>query len=156
MISEQKTFSVLARPSWGVTIQLHYVGHVRWITKQNTHHHPFGWEVRATTWLAGGSKDTVMRASTKGGRHYLWVCGNPGVISQNRGMIYGAHAGVGSEACIQFCLLRLEPKREASEMPMSGCHESPVGHMHLTAGPEATSSGANEQEIEYEPRLPFI
>ena len=95
-----------------------------------------------------------MGASTKVGGHYLWICGNPGVISQIRGMIYGAHAGVGSEACIQFGSLRSEP-REASEIPVSGCHESPVSPMPFTAGPEATSSGAHEQEIESEPLLPF-
>ena len=36
MISEQETFSVLARLSWDVTTQLHYAGQVRWIRKQTT------------------------------------------------------------------------------------------------------------------------
>ena len=67
MIIEHETFSVLAWLSWDVKSKLHYVGHVRWIRKQITPHHPFGWEVRVTVWLAGGSKDIVMGANTKGG-----------------------------------------------------------------------------------------
>ena len=37
---------------------------------------------------------------------------------QTRGMIYGVQEGVGSEACILFCLLRSEP-REVGEMQVS-------------------------------------
>ena len=74
-------------------------------------HHPFGREVRVTVWLAGGSKDIVMGGSTKGGAHYLWICGNPGVISQIRGMIYGAHAGVGSGTLHVFLPLAFGARR---------------------------------------------
>ena len=94
----------------------------------------------------GWIKRHCQGTSTKGGGVPLY-CGNPGVVSQIRGMIYGAHAGVRLEACIQFCLLRLMP-RESGEMPLSGCHESPMGQMPLTAGPEATSSDAEEQETD--------
>ena len=76
------------------------------------------------------------------------------MVNQIRGMIYGAHAGVGSEACIRFCLLRSMP-REAGEVPEPGCQGSLVGHMPLTAGPEATSSDAEGQETKSEPLLPF-
>ena len=92
----------------------------------------------------------------EGGRggHYHWICGNSGVVSQIRGMVYGPHAEVGSEACIQFCLWRSMP-REAGEIPVSSCHESPVGQMPLTQGPKASSSDAKEHETESAPRLPF-
>ena len=67
MISEQEIFSMLARLSWDLKTQLYFVGHVTWIRKQISQHHPFGWEVRVTVWLAGGTKDIVMGASTRGG-----------------------------------------------------------------------------------------
>ena len=94
------------------------------------------------------------RAQKGGGALPLDFCGNPGVISQMRGMLYGAHAGVGSEACIQFCLLHSDPI-EAGEMPVSEYDESPVGHMPLTARPEATLSDAHEQETDSKPLSPF-
>ena len=53
-----------------------------------------------------------------------------------------------------FYLLRSEPA-EAGEIPASGWHESPVGHMPLTAEPKATLSGADEQETKSEPLHPF-
>ena len=67
MISEQEIFSMLARLSWDVKSQVHYVRHMRWIKTQVMQHHPFGWEVGVIVWLAGGSKDIVMGASRKGG-----------------------------------------------------------------------------------------
>ena len=58
------------------------------------------------------------------------------------------------ECASNFASLRSMP-RESGEIPLSGCHESPVGQMPLTAGREATSSGAEEQEIGSQPLLPF-
>ena len=113
--------------------QLHYARQVRWIKKQRTQRHPYGWEVRVMVWLAGGSKDIVIGVSTTGGGgHYLWVCGNPGVISRIKGTIYGAQVGVGSEACFRFCLLYSEPG-ETSVTPGSS-----TGPMPPTTGSEAT------------------
>ena len=144
MIREQETVSMLSRLSWGVITQHHCAGQVKWIKKQRTQRHPFGWEVRVMVWLAGGSKDIVMGVSKiGGGGGYLWVCGNLGVLSQIKGMVYGAQ-GVGTEACFYFTfgLLRFEP-REAGETP--GSSTSP---MPPTTRREATSSGTDEQELE--------
>ena len=48
MFREQENSRWVARLSWYVKSQLHYVEHVRWIKKQATQHHPFGWGVRVT------------------------------------------------------------------------------------------------------------
>ena len=102
-------------------------------------HHPF--------WV-GTQGDSVacrwIQRHRRGGEHKRgFIFGNPGVVSQMRGMIYGVQAGVRSEAGIQFCLLRSMPT-EATEMLVFGCHESPVGQMPLIEGPEATSSDTDE------------
>ena len=116
MISEQETFSLLSPLSWDLITQLHYAGQVRWIKKQRTQRHPYGWEVRVMVWLAGESKDIVMGVSTTrvGGRggHDLWVFGNPGVISQIKGMVYGAQAGMGSKRASTFASCVVSPERQ--------------------------------------------
>ena len=87
---------MLSRLSWDLITQLHY----RWIKKQRTQRHPYGWELRVMVWLAGGSKDIVMGVSTTGGgggalplgfvgtqsnkpnqRHGLWSTGGGGIRS---------------------------------------------------------------------------
>ena len=88
------------------------------------------------------------RLSTTRG-HYLWVCGNPGVISQIKGMVMGHRQGVGSEACFHFSLSRSGP-REAGGTP-----GSPTSPMPPRTEPEVTSSGTSEQELESEALLPF-
>ena len=41
-ISEQESFSLLARMSWDAKARLHFTGRVRWIKKKLRPTHPYG------------------------------------------------------------------------------------------------------------------
>ena len=86
---------MLARLSWDVTTQLHYVGQVRWIRKQNTQHHSFGWEATVIVWLGMGKIGLRLggsRLSLEGG-------GGVGKWTPVTGPMYGPH-------CLLFCFDR--------------------------------------------------